>query len=356
LRFFAALQVLLMHLVPQPLRGTLWYAPLISAGDEAVIFFFVLSGFILSYVYSGENEDAAFSTPVGRFWQARLARLLPAYVIGLILMLPIFAYSTFVSHLVPPSIFWSSLVLVPLFLQSWYPPTADAWNGVAWSLSVEWLFYALFPVLQTTTSKIGRWSFLAGAWLLLFAFSLLRGAIEATPDGIAPSTWRLFVTCFPPFHLPTFLLGMAVGRLFLFGPRLSTAVHVRIFLAGSTAVAMLLGAREYVPSWALSGPIVVSLFCIVIYGGARIGGSFKWLTGSTFVLLGEASYALYILHPSVTLWCDQIARLLGHHPPVAVISWAALAIVASVICFRYVETPMRRQILHWRLPAALRCN
>ena len=78
LRFFAALQVLVMHLVPNPLRSSLSYAPLIGAGDEAVIFFFVLSGFILNYVYSGKREDTAFAIPASRFWRARLARLWPA--------------------------------------------------------------------------------------------------------------------------------------------------------------------------------------------------------------------------------------------------------------------------------------
>jgi peptidoglycan/LPS O-acetylase OafA/YrhL len=40
--------------------------------------------------------------------------------------------------------------------------------------------------------------------------------------------------------------------------------------------------------------------------------------------------------------------------PFSVIVAAALAIVDSVLCYRYVEAPLRRQILLWRLPAALR--
>jgi peptidoglycan/LPS O-acetylase OafA/YrhL len=80
------------------------------------------------------------------------------------------------------------------------------------------------------------------------------------------------------------------------------------------------------------------------------------LTGPTFLLLGEASYALYIVHPGVTWWWEWISRFVGLNLPFpfSVIAPAALVIVASVLCYRDVEVPWRRQILLWRLPAALR--
>jgi peptidoglycan/LPS O-acetylase OafA/YrhL len=186
--------------------------------------------------------------------------------------------------------------------------------------------------------------------------SLFRAVNEVSFDRSVPNNWLWFGGSFPPLHLPTFLIGMAVGRLFLFGPRLSTKTHVRIFVIAVMATVALLAARQRVPPWALSTPIIVSLFYCVIYGGARIGNSFKPLTGPTFLLLGEASYALYIVHPGMTWWWERISRFVGLDLPfpLSVIVAAGLAIVASVLCCRYVEVPLRRQILLRRLPAAFR--
>jgi hypothetical protein len=122
---------------------------------------------------------------------------------------------------------------------------------------------------HTATSKIGRWSFLAGSRLLLVAVSLFRAVNEASFDRSVPDNWLWFGSSFPPLHLPTFLIGMAVARLFLFGPRRSTKTHVRIFVIAVMATVALLAARQRVPPWGLSTPIIVSLFCCVIYGGAR---------------------------------------------------------------------------------------
>jgi hypothetical protein len=55
------------------------------------------------------------------------------------------------------------------------------------------------------------------------AVSLFQGINESAYDPTAPDGGLWFGGSFPPFYLPIFLLGMAVGRIFLFGPRLSTA-------------------------------------------------------------------------------------------------------------------------------------
>jgi peptidoglycan/LPS O-acetylase OafA/YrhL len=71
------------------------------------------------------------------------------------------------------------------------------------------------------------------------------------------------------------------------------------------------------------------------------------LTGPTFLLLGEASYALYIVHSGVPWWWGADFPFVRLDPPFpfSVIVAAALAIVDSVLCYRYVEAPLRRQIL-----------
>src|SRR5689334_22296101 len=137
LRFWAAAVVVLNHLdaakisyLPDIVKG--WC----QSGYEAVSFFFVLSGFILTYVYSSPREDGGLNVSARRFRIARFARIGPAYYLGLILMLPPFIYGLAVAGMIPLDDFVLATIAVPTLLQAWFPPISFSWNGPAWSLSV----------------------------------------------------------------------------------------------------------------------------------------------------------------------------------------------------------------------------
>jgi peptidoglycan/LPS O-acetylase OafA/YrhL len=99
LRSFAAVEVVIFHFFfPEPVD---FWRSLFSAGIEAVTFFFVLSGFILAYVYSGRSAQDTGLKQSREFWKARFARIYPAYGLGLLIALPMFAYSVVVSRIVP---------------------------------------------------------------------------------------------------------------------------------------------------------------------------------------------------------------------------------------------------------------
>ena len=87
LRFFAAAEVVASHVAQT--RPVDVLSGLLSGGYAAVIFFFVLSGFILAYVHTGESERSACNVKATRFWRLRFARIAPAYYLGLLLALPI---------------------------------------------------------------------------------------------------------------------------------------------------------------------------------------------------------------------------------------------------------------------------
>src|SRR3954452_4476377 len=71
LRFFAAMLVVFFHCGVQ-FRFPAWTGDFFTNGYEAVSFFFVLSGFILTYVYAADPET---EVPRRRFWVARIARI-----------------------------------------------------------------------------------------------------------------------------------------------------------------------------------------------------------------------------------------------------------------------------------------
>ena len=185
LRFVAAMEVVLFHVWRgergPPQEFDLAYN-LASGGHEAVAFFFVLSGFILTYVYSGRDPRDGLTVPRSEFWNSRISRLLPAYFFGLLLMLPAFAYGALVAEVVPMDVFVPGLVLVPVLLQAWWLPAALAWNLPAWSLSVEVFFTHFFRDSRRRSIFLCS----SSAWLWAGGSCFARGS----PRSPTSRCWR----------------------------------------------------------------------------------------------------------------------------------------------------------------------
>jgi peptidoglycan/LPS O-acetylase OafA/YrhL len=178
LRFFAAAEVVVYHYSADLSIPTDFFSGLAAGGYEAVTFFFVLSGFILTYVYTSARErDSFINVSTSEFWKARIARISPAYFLGLLLLLPSFVYSALIAKILPIELFILGLLLVPVFLQAWWPPAALLWNIPAWSLSIECFFYALFPALAHATARLSRNHLVIAAYFIVVAMTLVRSVM-----------------------------------------------------------------------------------------------------------------------------------------------------------------------------------
>jgi peptidoglycan/LPS O-acetylase OafA/YrhL len=125
-------------------RGYLW-----------VEFFFVLSGFILTYAYWTRLKELLARPGYFAFLRARLIRLYPLHLFMLVLLLAIVialralaAQGGYLSIFdakyhqdVSVKGFWLSLLLV----QAWNTMNTLTWNGVSWFVSVEFALCLLFP-------------------------------------------------------------------------------------------------------------------------------------------------------------------------------------------------------------------
>ena len=178
LRGFAAIYVVFFHVLPQKifLLG-INIGLIFRFGPEAVIVFFVLSGFVIKYTYT-RSSDKSFKY----YFTRRFIRLyIPLFFIFLLGYL-IKSYAE--GALIDPE--WSTLLgnlfmlqdvisLKPNVISSTYMG-----NGVLWSLSYEWWFYMLFFVLinRISTHKLNKWvsviTIVAAASYLIYPFVINR--------------------------------------------------------------------------------------------------------------------------------------------------------------------------------------
>lgn len=244
-----------------------WFVYL-SAGDIGVDIFFVLSGFVIFH-----SALAAPGRGAGSFLTQRFLRIVPPYwlalLVGLLLATLHGIHRGDWTRLPDAGSLAVSVLLLP------FP---GHFLAVAWTLAIEWMFYLLFAL---TFFRKG-----AGAALLMLAvWSVLGQAARLAGGGAVPG----FALILHP-GVVEFLFG---GVVALYGRRLP---------------------RGRAPGVAIACALLLVTFCAGLWGGglprewivglpaaglvwALVAGD--WPMPRWSVLLGEASYALYLLHLAV---------------------------------------------------------
>jgi peptidoglycan/LPS O-acetylase OafA/YrhL len=329
-RFVAAAMVVLFHI--RDSLPAIVVNGAVEIGYVGVSFFFVLSGFILAYNHSA-------SLPDREFWKARLARIYPVYLVGLLLSLPFFAVLA-----VRGEVSWGALVAALLLVQAWVPGFALALNAPGWSLSDEAFFYAMFPAvmhrLRGMTVRGAVWSG-AAAWIAGLAVPVVYLAVSGGRDiGAMDHGFSVQAVKFgPPGRLGEFIAGMAAGVVFLRLPRTSRPA---LTLAAAAVVAVLVSLASRIPYLVLHNGLFAPAFVALIFGLATT--DVPLLASRVFVRLGEASYSLYILHAPIWMVVTAVEKrqhLLGRALPAV---YLGLSLVISLLAYRYIEVPMRARL------------
>lgn len=349
-RGIAALWVVLFHYAPtfrySP-QGISWcleiFGRILIRSGIAVSFFYVLSGFILTYTYGATIR----SGNAKRFWLARFARIYPVYVFAFLLTAPL-AFSKGWTGGAADKTVWSGLASVAL-LQSWFSTLALQWNPPAWSLSVEAFFYALFPFLLPRLKEVRCISYLfivlsalsfagLGVWVLVVYLGTARHIL-----------WQHAVCTFPLVRLPEFMMGCLAGILYhrkISVPRLAGRV-----LALALFLALVTPARGWIFFLIQNGAFAPVLAGLVLTLACRNDGlTIEVLSGRWVVLLGKASYSIYILQMPIWTWFHVVvARLFGSRRDIIsmtfFVAYLACLVVFSLISFYFIEEPLRVWIL-----------
>ncbi|MFD9797093.1 acyltransferase family protein [Streptomyces sp. NPDC059070] len=354
LRFPAALLVFLNHTgLPFPGLRLLrdnettkdWFELTKNAGSLGVTFFFVLSGFVLTWSARERDTKPAF-------WRRRFVKIYPNYVVTWVLAMVLFA-----SAFTP-----TRTAVANLFMVQVWVPKFDVFSSVntpSWSLGCEAVFYASFPLLHALflripAERLKYW--IGGLTALVVATPTLAYAVFPDkpyfPGGEqlgahATVTQYWFAYFLPPVRMVDFALGMLValavmkGRWWNIGMLWSTVLMVGGYVLASH-VPFLYAQR--------STTIVPIVFLIAAAATADVKGEFTLFRNRTMVWLGEVSFAFYLIHYVVLTYGR---KWLGHdyystaETAGLLALMFAIAMVASWALYALIERPITR---NWSKP------
>jgi peptidoglycan/LPS O-acetylase OafA/YrhL len=341
LRFFAALFVLLSHLEflqdpGSPIRGLA--STVFREGYCGVTFFYVLSGFILSHTYGDQLSAGEISR--WRYLMLRVVRIFPLHL-AIALPFALLALKRSGAGEIP------TIALNFTLLQSWSSDRAVHFslNSVSWSLSDELFFYTAFIWLVACGSR--TLLALAVAWALAAAtYAAALGAHPAPEAG----HWALYVM--PLTRLLDFMVGMLMYRLFLRQEASNAAVStisVRWTFIELAVIAGLLAAMFAFPRYGVPQtwryelaylPIMTASVYIFALGRGLLS---RGLATPLAVFLGNASFALYMIHQPLTLRAGYLARVI-HDPLLLAAAVIVICVGASAVVYHYAENPVHRYL------------
>jgi len=390
LRFYAAFFVLIAHGCAALLAdhetpyGAIYWMR--QASGFGMTLFFVLSGFVIHYNYADLVTGAGVKG-IGSYLWARFARLYPLFL--LMMLIYVLVSSRHIDY-------WtghterlnSTFRALPYFLfsvQSWFyvvidgNPLLDAIGGaspITWSISAEWFFYFLYSAFVWLVLKL-RAPPVAFLVILLWCvvwIAIAAGLYDRTDQinawavahfgpvadiGKRPQDsfvrWLLYFS--PYLRLGEFVLGALVAQLY--AQLRSVTVSTRensvgaVGFVGAAASAVAVTYLEYSPNvgttilrqmnmnFALAPSAALLIFCAARYRGAI----FRPLTCRPVMVLGEASYSIYLVHLVILTTAARLLVPARHGILYDVAELLLITIVIfliSITLYAFYEAPARK--------------
>jgi peptidoglycan/LPS O-acetylase OafA/YrhL len=330
-----------------------WFNNLIAHGYLSTSFFFLLSGFILAYLYWSPGGELA--TTRQYFWWQRLTRIYPAHLIAFgvtfLLMLP----RWFFDPSAPPiPLAAASAVATATLTQAWVPPLVPVWSWPTWALSAVVFLYLIMPWLMRVLAKLSR-----GQQIGLLVASPLISLVPTIiflqffPDGGKDEqNWQIFLGSTPLFWVAHFVAGMLMSRIFGIS-KFETAWRTKAkpwVSFGDLALAAVLVLSLMPPhdqAWRhiLRHGALLPLYMLVLYdlalGRGFVARVFS-LPGMNFV--GQLSFSIFIWQ---NLFLGLGFAMSGAAPHMTNLSfWFAVIglLVMSVISTHFIEKPLARRL------------
>lgn len=338
IRGIAALFVLMRH------TSTLWgVRPYHSY--LAVDVFFVMSGFVIAYMYDSRLASAELS--LKRFATLRLVRLYPIFLLSVGVAALLFIARLYAQHELTPAVWSNALSVIALslvFLPSHFQSDTSLFplNGPYWSLFFELVVNFIYAALRR---RLTRGLHLA---ILLVAAVVLAGAAFAGGNLDLGFEWTaVSLTA----GLARSVFGFFAG-VYLFQQRAALLRYVR--WAGHPALALLaVVAVLTLPDCGAWNPLL-DLFCVlVVFPMVALLASCDFQRSASasgvLTMLGSASYPVYVLHAPLS---KILGFLLKKMPvPVGGVVLVLVVVGAALLLEKFYDIPVRKYLTRKTTPA-----
>lgn len=333
-RFVAAIIVINFHYAKEIMSLGHFY----TAGQQMVTFFFVLSGFVLGYSYSMRP-----SVEAKKFYLSRLIKIVPLYMFGL-------ALSLLALNVAHKYIDIHALFLNLLFLQTLVPSYALTFNYPAWFIATQMFMYLLFIPLFSQMKRYSCARLFLVALLLWTLSQIILILLHNSPmSKTDPILIRDIVHYHPLAHLSSFVLGIAGGMWFMLHKEKYQKKSLALFVV--TCIICCIGLEYYdnlrgffpfdIPFGASFFAPVMLLFILAL----ALFANFEFFAKPIPTLLGNASFAIYILHAPLYMLIVNFLEL-NTHVMLDYLAYLGAAIIVGVVAYIYIEKKLAN-FLKW---------
>ena len=334
LRFLAALMVLLFHSGSGFIAGiseNKFIINILNNGFLGVSFFFILSGYILTYNYQSNNFDYR------KYAYARISRVYPVYFLSLAVAMP----------LVIHKLDYFDIASTLMMIQSWVPYWSGhgyVWVMQAWTISVEFFFYIFFPIIIFSINKLTKNIIYL---LLIFVISIM---IAYGLPTIHPGEQRFDLgnlpdmVILPILRFPEFIYGSLLCKIMMIYKNDFNRIDDKYFFLFTlillTILLLVLSCNTINNfSYLTIASVVFGILLILLTFEKSIFSRF--LGSKLMVILGSASYSEYLLQGPIREWfkffyLDSI---------IFRIIYPLFLIIISIIVYYCYENPAKKLII-----------
>ncbi|MBD8549502.1 acyltransferase family protein [Sphingomonas sp. CFBP 8764] len=306
-------------------------------GWSGVDLFFLLSGFMLMHAHARDFQSLT-RAGIWKFAVSRAFRIYPLSTATLLLIaLLVVLYPAFAANfrsLEPGNLSLKSFVATLFLATRWFPLRGD-WNQPTWSLSVELVGYALFPMLAFAFIRVRscRWALLAVAFCIA---AVIVKQVAGDALGINHMTLGSSLVRMAGY----FTAGVGLKQLAHLATRHAV---IRGMAALSVAAVVMIIMLSFVPRGGGLMPIAFALLIFALYFQQGIVD--RALSSNLAVFLGKISFPLYLIHEMPIQAFNFYARAVDLAPQ-SYAAWGLLLVVlifaAALVLHRTIERPAHK--------------
>jgi len=320
---------------------------LLGRFDLAVAVFFALSGFLLWRGHAAAAHGLRARPATGRYLRSRFVRIMPAYLVAVIVVLTLLPDA----HGNSLTVWLANLTLTQVYV----PRTLTPGLTQMWSLSVEVTYYLALPLLALTARRLparARVPAIAAVALAGFAWGYLP---IPSLNGANPLNWA-------PAYASWFATGMLLAE-WAYRPLgwMHRLARRRVLLAVIAVTAYLIAASPLaIPEGFMHA--TVGQFVVRTAMGAVVAGALlaplvldrpttrhRVLGSVPMVTLGRWSYGMFIWHLAAL---DMVFAVLGRYGftgdfPIVLVLTSLFGFAIAAVSYALVEAPCRVALRRW---------